>query len=169
MSIRVPGRHLRRILTAPARLYDWRLGWLLGHRFLRLTHTGRRTGRVYHTVLEVVGTDPAADEVVVMAGLGTRADWYRNITARPALEIAIGRRRFVPAHRVLGDTEAAMVLAAYEQRNRFAAPLVRVVLSRLVGWRYDATSRARARLVRELPLIAFRPARAVEAGTPRPA
>jgi deazaflavin-dependent oxidoreductase (nitroreductase family) len=157
MTTRRPGRLLRAMLGAPARLYDWHLGWLLGHRFLRLTHTGRHTGRTYRTVLEVVGTDPAFDEVTVMAGLGTRADWYRNITARPATEIAIGRRRFTPEHRVLGEVEAAMALANYERRNRLAAPVIRIVLSRLVGWHYDASPQARARLVRELPLIAFRP------------
>jgi hypothetical protein len=35
--------------------------------------------------------------------------------------------------------------------------VVRAVLSRLVGWRYDGTPNARRRLGRELPLIAFRP------------
>jgi hypothetical protein len=49
-------------------------------------------------------------------------------------------------------------MAGYEQRNRLAAPLVRMVLSRLVGWRYDGSDAARHRLVRELPLVAFRPA-----------
>ena len=35
--------------------------------------------------------------------------------------------------------------------------MVHAVLSRLVGWRYDGTPDTRARLVRELPLIAFSP------------
>lgn len=54
-------------------LYDWRAGWLLGHRFLRLTHVGRKSGRRYQTLLEVIGTGPAADEVIVIAGLGHSA------------------------------------------------------------------------------------------------
>ena len=56
------------------------------------------------------------------------------------------------------EAEAAMVMAGYEQRNRLAAPLVRMVLSRLAGWRYDGSDAARRRLVRALPLVAFRPA-----------
>lgn len=32
---------MRWLLRAPARLYDWNLGWLLGHHFVRLTHVGR--------------------------------------------------------------------------------------------------------------------------------
>ena len=108
-----PGPMVRRILRLPALLYDWHAGWLLGHRFLRLTHVGRRSGRHYRTVLEVIGSDRASGEVIVVAGLGPAADWYRNIQARPAAEVAIGRQRYRPAHRVLGEPEAVAVLAAY--------------------------------------------------------
>ena len=141
----------------PGLLYDWNAGWLLGHRFLRLTHTGRHSGRRYQTVLEVVGTGSAPGEVIVMAGLGRSADWYRNLLAHGAVQVAIAGERFRPAHRVLGEPEAVAVLADYERRNRFAAPVVRRTLSWLVGWNYDGTDDARRRLAHELPLIAFRP------------
>jgi deazaflavin-dependent oxidoreductase (nitroreductase family) len=147
----------RRLLRAPALLYRWRLGWLLGERFLLLTHVGRRSGRHYRTPLEIVGRGSGADEVVVLAGLGDDADWLRNIRVRPAVELQVGRRRFVPVHRELDEREADAVLAEYERRHRWIAPVVRAVLSRLVGWRYDGTPDARRRLVRELPLIAFGP------------
>ena len=141
----------------PALLYDWHAGWLLGHRFLRLTHVGRRSGRRYRTVLEVIGTGRAPGEVIVIAGLGPSADWYRNLQAHPAIEVAIAHQRFRPAHRVLGEAEAVAVLDAYERRNRWARPLVRRTLTWLVGWHYDGTDEARRRLARELPLIALRP------------
>jgi hypothetical protein len=35
---------LRALLSLPVHLYHARLGFLLGHRFLLLVHTGRRTG-----------------------------------------------------------------------------------------------------------------------------
>jgi hypothetical protein len=54
--------------------------------------------------------------------------------------------------------DAAAVLGDYERRNRLAAPIVRLVLSRLVGWRYDGSGSARERLVGERPILAFRPA-----------
>ena len=149
----------RRLLRAPALLYRWRLGWLVGERFLLLTHVGRRSGRCYRTPLEVIGHGPDQVEVVVLAGLGDDADWVRNIRVRPAVDLHVGRRRFVPVHRQLDEREAEAVLAGYERRHRWVAPVVRAVLSRLVGWRYDGTPRARDRLVRELPLIAFRPRR----------
>lgn len=140
----------------PGRLYDWHLGWLLGRRFLRLTHVGRRSGRRYRTVLEVLGPGPRPGEVVVMAGFGRTADRFRNISALPPVEIAIGKERFRPQARVLGHEEAAAVLADYERRHRLVAPVVRRVLSRLVGWEYDGSAAARHRLVEQLPLVAFR-------------
>ncbi len=53
--------------------------------------------------------------------------------------------------------EAAFVLAGYEGRNRFATPLIRAVLSRLAGFRYDGSESARRKIVQALPLVAFRP------------
>jgi deazaflavin-dependent oxidoreductase (nitroreductase family) len=158
MAGRRPGPRLKRILRAPARLYDWRAGWILGRRFLRLTHAGRRSGRRYQTMLEVVGDDRGRGEVVVVAGLGRAAEWYRNLLAGQGLEVAIGTTRFRPAYRVLDPPEAAAVLAAYERRNRFVAPIVRRVLTWLVGWPYDGSAAARRRLVEELPLVALCPA-----------
>lgn len=72
------------MLRAPAALYDHNLGWLFGHRMLRLTHTGRGSGRSYRTVLEVFGIDRTKREVFVLVGFGPSSDWYRNIQARPA-------------------------------------------------------------------------------------
>lgn len=157
MKTRRLGPLTRHLLRAPARLYDWHLGWLLGHRFLRLTHVGRRSGHRYQTMLEVIGSTPAL-EVIVLAGLGRSADWYRNIQAQPAVEVAVGSRRFVPVHRILGPEEAAAVLGAYERRNRLITPVVRRVLSWLVGWRYDGSLAARERLAHQLPVVAFREA-----------
>jgi len=163
---RRPSRAARALLKAPSRIYDAHGGWLLGRRFLRLTHRGRVSGRTYRTVLEVVGTISPRGEVVVVVGLGPRSDWYRNIQASPALAVEIGRDRwFAPAHRVLVAEEAADLLAGYERRNRLAAPILRLTLSRLLGWHYDGGEQARARLTRQLPFIAFRPAMAETDGT----
>jgi deazaflavin-dependent oxidoreductase (nitroreductase family) len=101
---------VRALFRAPARLYERDLGWLLGDRFLCLTHVGRKSGRRYRTVLEVIGTDKASGEVMVIAGMGPSADWYRNIQASPAVEVVVGRRRFTPAHRTLDETEAAALM-----------------------------------------------------------
>lgn len=150
---------LRRLVRAPIALYRWRLGWLLGNRFVLLVHIGRRSGLERRAVLEVVHYDPKTSEVVVMSGLGREADWYRNIQANPARELVIGRRSFVPTHRDLTEDQAVVAVADYERRNRVVAPIIRSVLSKLLGWRYDGTEEARRRLVEERPLVGFMPSR----------
>jgi len=52
----------------------------------------------------------------------------------------------VPAFRVLAADEAERLFADYERRNRLIAPLVRAVIGRLVGWRYDGTQASRRRV-----------------------
>jgi deazaflavin-dependent oxidoreductase (nitroreductase family) len=151
-----PGPVLRRLLALPAGAYRVDAGWLLGHRFLLLTHRGRRTGRVYRTVLEVMRWQPARAEAVVMSGFGPASQWYRNVRAGGALEIRLGRERFHPAVRPLSEDEAVAVLADYERRNRLIAPMVRAVLTRLAGVRYDGSDSSRRRVVQALPLVAFR-------------
>jgi deazaflavin-dependent oxidoreductase (nitroreductase family) len=148
-------RMMRLVFRAPVRLYDHGLGWVLGRRFLCLTHIGRRSGRMYRTVLEVVGG--AGGEYFVVAGLGSGADWFRNIEARPPVEVIVGVRRFPAVHRVLGEDEAVSVIAGYEHRNRLAAPVVRFLLGKLLGWRYDGSDFARRRMARQLPLVGLRP------------
>jgi membrane protein len=155
---RRPGRVAAAILRAPSALYRLRLGGLLGHRFLALTHRGRRTGRLHTTVLEVVRWSADEAEAVVVSGFGRRADWYRNVVAGGAVEVRVGRRCFRPEVRVLGAAEAAAVLEDYERRHRVAAPVIRHVLRRLSGHAYDGSPAAREQLVRELPLVAFAPA-----------
>ena len=151
------GPFRRFIFRLPTHLYDWHAGWLFDRRLLRLTHRGRKSGRRYQTVLEVVGSDPATDEVIVVSGCGPSADWFQNLHAAPAEEITIGCRRFRPQHRILEETEASAVLADYERRNRLIAPIVRRGLTWLAGWSYDGSDAARARLVQQLPMVGFRP------------
>jgi deazaflavin-dependent oxidoreductase (nitroreductase family) len=151
-----PSSLVRRALRVPALLYGIGAGRLLGHRFLLLTHRGRRSGRIYRTILEVVGWDGARNEAVVMSGFGPRAAWYLNVLDGGAEEVRIAAVRFRPAVRELETDEAVQVVAGYERRNRFVAPLVRAIFSRLAGFRYDGSDGARRRLVDALPLLALR-------------
>ncbi|HJP72934.1 MAG TPA: hypothetical protein VJ914_01625 [Pseudonocardiaceae bacterium] len=45
----------------------------------------------------------------------------------------------------------------HARRNRLIAPVLRLVLTKLLGWSYDSSDAARGRLVGQLPLVAFRP------------
>lgn len=104
---------------APVRFYDHGLGWLLGRRFLCLTHQGRTSGKRYRTVLEVLAIE--GDEVMVIAGTGPSADWFRNLAAGSPGSVQIGRIVFAADHRALGAEEAAGVVADYERRPRSCA------------------------------------------------
>ena len=148
---------VRALFRAPVRLYDHGLGRLLGRRFLCLTHIGRKSGHRYRTVLEVIGL--THDEVTVIAGLGPSSDWFRNLQAGSTAGVQLGRARFVAEHRVLGRAEGAAAIADYERRHRLVRPVLRRVLTELLGWRYDGSRTARDQLVRQLPLVALRPSR----------
>ncbi len=147
---------LRTLLRLPVHVYHVHLGVLLGHRFLLLRHTGRRTGAARETVLEVLHYDPLAREAVVAAGWGRKTQWLHNVEAGLAREVWIGRERYVPSYRVLAPDEAERLFADYERRNRLIAPVVRAVLSRLVGWHYDGSAASRRRVADQLPLVGFR-------------
>jgi deazaflavin-dependent oxidoreductase (nitroreductase family) len=148
---------LKWLLRVPQAIYAARAGRLLGHRFLLLTHRGRRTGRAHTTVLEVLWWDRDAREAVVLSGWGRRANWYRNVVAAGAAEVTIAAEHWPARVRSLGPAEAAAVLADYERRNRVARPLVRRLLSRLGGIDYDGSEAARRTLAQRLPLLAFTP------------
>jgi deazaflavin-dependent oxidoreductase (nitroreductase family) len=149
---------LRVALRLPIWLYRVHLGRLLGHRFLLLTHRGRKTGRVRQTVLEVVRYDPATRESVVAAAWANRADWYRNIQARPALRVQTAGVRYTPVQRFLSPDETYAALRDYERRHPFAARVLGPRLGIPFG-RPDTELRASAA---SLPMVGFRPRRPAE-------
>ncbi len=154
-----PPRGLFRwLLSAPKYLFRAGLGFLLGHRFLLLVHEGRRTGKLHETPLEVIRYDAAKREAVVAAGWGQKTQWLHNVEAGLAREIRIGRDRYTPTYRLLGADEAATLLEHYERHSGMPKSLVRKVLSRLLGWRYDGSEVARRRAIAQVPLLGFRPA-----------
>ncbi len=152
---RPPHGILRLALRLPIALYRLRLGWLLGHRFLLLTHRGRKTGGIYSTVLEVLQYDPQTRESIVLSGWGTQANWYRNIQASPPVEVRTGRLRYAPKPRILPSCEAAAVAARWERDHPWEARLA----SRLFRWTGIAAGDAATRpaLPTTLPMVALRP------------
>ena len=148
---------VRSAFAAPNVVYAKGLGWVLGRRFLQLSHTGRRSGRSFQVVLEVVRYDRATGEAPVISGYGRQADWLRNLLAGGAASVDFGRGPRLAACRVLDLHEAQATYAAYERRNLIIAPLVRWTLTALLGWRYDGSVEARRRMVAELPMVALRP------------
>jgi deazaflavin-dependent oxidoreductase (nitroreductase family) len=144
---------LKWAFSLPLYLYRWHLGWLVGHRFLMVTHLGRKTGRRRQTALEVAHYDPVTQECIVVAGWGEQADWYRNIRAHPALEVQVGSTRYPPVQRFLSFEETWALLSDYQRHH----PRGLRALLRLTGYPFDGSQeelRAIAQLVR---CVAFRP------------
>ena len=138
----------------PILFYHAHLGGLLGHRFLLLTHRGRKSGKAYQTVLEVVSYDRSTGESTVMSAYGTRADWYQNVMAHPALDVQTAGRRYVPEQRLLDAEERFVALATYERRYAWA---FRAVMTYL-GYRYDGSETGLRALADEVVVVGFRPA-----------
>ena len=152
-SLRRPAGVLRLIFRVPTCLYRLRLGWLFGHSFLLLTHQGRKSGRIYRTVLEVVRYDPRTGQSVVVSAWGARADWYCNLCAAPAIEVQTGRERYAPVQRFLSPEETYSEIADYERRH----PWFSRILAHLLGRPLDGTEASRRSLAASVRLVAFRP------------
>jgi deazaflavin-dependent oxidoreductase (nitroreductase family) len=151
---------VRYVLRVPVYLYRWGFVTCWGGGFCFWSTSadgGRRTGKRHETVLEVMEYRDDSAEAVVMSAFGRSASWLRNVEANLRAEVVIGSRRFIAQHRILEEDEAVTVVRSYEERNRLIGPIVRLVLSRFAGWRYRSSDSDRRRLVRQLPLIAFRP------------
>ena len=156
LTDRRPRGAARALLRGPIVLYRAGFGRMFGHRLLYLAHRGRVSGKRRETVLEVVGYDRHIPEAVVVSGWGHRSDWYRNITASPALEVRVGAQRWrTPRQRALSTDETVAPLRSYRSRHprawRRIAPIVGIPLD-------PGTAAARDRLAR-LPTVAFSPTR----------
>ena len=81
----------------------------------------------------MIGNGRGRHEVVVQVGLRRHAQWYRNVIAGGAVELAIGTERLGPHYRELPTRGSSSGPRRLERRNRPLAPDVRRVLSRLLG------------------------------------
>jgi deazaflavin-dependent oxidoreductase (nitroreductase family) len=159
---RRPGRLALYVFRLPLPLYRVGCGWLLGHTFLLLTHVGRRTGQPHATAAMVLAHDERTHELVICSAWGAHADWVRNLRARPALRVQVGRESFVPQHRFLDEEEA---FAAAVQFRRHHPRRLRL-MSRVLGWDDLRSDAALRQFVSTRPFVALRPASSPTASGP---
>lgn len=119
--LRTPPTGLTRwFFRAPTGLYRTGLGWMLGKRFVMVEHTGRKSGKTYETVLEVIGRSDGTIDVA--AAWGPTSDWYRNVRAKPSVRVSSGRIRNAPATAaILDEGLAAAAFAEYTRAHPRAA------------------------------------------------
>lgn len=146
-------RRFRWLSHLPTWLYRAHLGWLLGHRFLLLTHTGRTSGLKRQTVLEVVRHDRPTGIYIVASGWGAKADWFRNVAQTPAVIVQSGRERRDAIAMRLPPDEATREIANYAQRHPLG---FRGLAWMMLGERLPATEENCHRLAATIPLVALR-------------
>lgn len=143
---------LRPVFKLPLVLYRLRLGLLFGHRFLMLTHTGRKSGKVRRTILAVLSYDPQTREIKAVSAWEA-SEWYKNIKAAPALEVETGFTRYAPSQRDLSTEEIAQLFVEYRREH----PIFGRIVSRIPGWDWDSSYEEFLELARSLRGVAFRP------------
>jgi deazaflavin-dependent oxidoreductase (nitroreductase family) len=149
-----PTGPLRLLLRFPIYLYRMHLGWLLGSRFLLLTHRGRRSGLDRQTVLEVVDHAAAGGTYFVASGWGEKADWFRNIQETPEVTVQVGGQRFAASAERLSVDAARKVFLAYEQRHPAA---FRALAKVMTGKQLSGADEDWTTLARTVPIVALSP------------
>ena len=153
-----PSPMLKAFFDAPRWFYGHRLGWLMGRRFLVLSHVGRTSGIERQTVLEVAYDHPKTQEVIVASAFGAKADWYRNIQAAASHGVRVGRAEFVPHQRFLEPQEARAVAEEFCRKHRLEAHLA-IPMFVAMGAAERGEFSDPVDLMASLPMVAFCPAR----------
>jgi deazaflavin-dependent oxidoreductase (nitroreductase family) len=150
---KLPRGLARLAFRSPIWLYQAHLGWLLGHRFVLLTHTGRKSGLPRQTVLEVVRYDKLSGACIVASGWNTKSDWFQNVTANPIIVMQIGNQRSAAMAKRLSPEVGASELLDYSRRH----PLALRELAQFMGYRLDGTEDDICALGRMIPMFLFKP------------
>ncbi|MGH3436950.1 MAG: nitroreductase family deazaflavin-dependent oxidoreductase [Sciscionella sp.] len=136
----------RSLVRAPIWLYRAGLGFAFGSRLLMLEHIGRKSGARRFVVLEVV-EHLSHDEYVIVAGFGTRAQWYRNILANPTVRVSSGFLRGVAAKAIpMTGEESAAALRRYEELHPKAWANLRAAIEAAVGHPVEGLPMVKLRL-----------------------
>ena len=149
-----PPRGISRLLfRTPIWLYKLNLGWMMGNRFLKITHTGRVSGQSRQVVLEVVKYDPAIDTYYITAAWGEQSDWVKNIRANPRVQVQVGRRKMEMVAEQLTPEQGEAVILDYAQRH----PTAMKSLARFMGYQLDGSEADFRELGRLLLMFSLRP------------
>lgn len=149
-----PSKALRFGLRLPIWLYRSHLGWLLGNRFLMVTHIGRKSGQPHQTVIEVVQYKKDTDTYYVVSGWGEKSDWYQNIRKTPSVTIQAGGRMFRSKAEFIPVEQAVDNLKAYAREHPTAFNELSMLF---LGERMKADSDAPERIAQKMPMVAFHP------------
>jgi deazaflavin-dependent oxidoreductase (nitroreductase family) len=140
------------LMKMPLVLYRLGLSRMLGKRFMLLTHVGRRSGKVYRTVLAVLHFDEQTCEIAAVSPWSA-SNWYRNIQAAPALEVESAGVRYAPVQRALSPEEIAALFIEFRRQY----PIFSRMVARIPRWNIDSSYEEFLVLARTLRGVAFQP------------
>lgn len=123
-------------------------GWVFGGVFVMVEHRGRRSGHLRYVVLESLDAD--ATSVLVAAGYGRRAQWFRNIEADPRVRVWRG---MTAGRRAIAQILPAEQVADYLTRYRDAHPLRARFLAPVLGLGDLVGAEAGPEVGERLPLV----------------
>ncbi len=139
-------------MKMPLIFYRLGLGWVFGKRFMLLTHVGRRSGKVYRTVLVALRFDESTHEILAVSPWNA-SNWYRNIQAAPALEVEMGRVRYAPQQRAASPEEITVAFIEFRRQH----PMFSRMVARIPSWKIDSSYEELLDLARTLRGVAFQP------------
>lgn len=145
-----PPRGLEKALfKLPNFFYNVGLGSIMGTRFVQLSHIGRRSGKIYKTVVEVVDYDPDQRKIYIASGFRQKSDWYKNIQKTPQIEVNFRGKQYEAVAKELDQVDSEKVLLNYTHHH----PLAMKELAKFMGYEIDGSDDDVRRLAGELPLI----------------
>lgn len=144
----------RLVFRSPLLLYKLGLGWVMGERFLRLRHRGRKSGRVHDTVLEVVGKDSGSGVYYIASGWGEGSNWLRNIEKTPGVGVQVGKRKFRAKAKRLPVEKACAVHYDYAQTHPKSFG---VLTKKILGKKLEPTKENASKMAKYVPIIALEP------------
>jgi deazaflavin-dependent oxidoreductase (nitroreductase family) len=133
ISIKRPGYLLRTLFRVPLVLYRLGLGDLMSMQIL-LTTVGRRTGRHYKVVVDIIEHDKTKDTYYVSAAFGPQSDWYLNLKANPIVQAQVGRRKFIVRTTTLPFNEAEDILVKFTCRHQHYVNFMMHVIGVRISW-----------------------------------
>jgi deazaflavin-dependent oxidoreductase (nitroreductase family) len=157
-ELKLPRGLARLAFRLPIWLYRLHLGWILGTRFVLLTHTGRKSGLPRQTVLEVVRYNKASGSCIIASGWDIRSDWFHNITANPKIVFQVSNKRTTGIAERLTPESGAQELLDYARRH----PMAFRELAQFMGFKLDGTEDGIRTAGRKLPMFVLKPDQEVE-------
>lgn len=130
-----PNALLRAFFRFPVYIYKIGLGWILGKRFVLFHHVGRKSGKNYQTVVEVVEIEKETGNVIVVSGYGERTQWYQNLKHMQTTTIQLGNQKSQVSIEMLSAEAGADIMADYLQHY----PKAPKGLFSILGYEWDGS------------------------------